>query len=397
MLDKPTAARPAICLNMIVRNEAHIVTEVLDAVAPYISTWVIVDTGSNDGTQDLIRTHLHRLGIPGELHERPWHNFGHNRTEALTLAQGHADYIWVMDADDTIVGTPDFTRLDADIYWVRYMMKADIYFRSQLFRDGVPVRWVGVTHEGTTWDYQSCVEGRLEGNYHIADRQISARNLGGQKYERDRDLLLAEVERNPDDARSVFYLAQSYFDLRDFANARTWYARRAEMGGYGEEVYFALYRVAHSMLHLAEPRADIQDVFLRAWESRPTRAEPLFFMACYYREDQRYQLAYEFADWAARIPYPQQDTLFVRRHLQLAHRRRAGCVRVLPRQAGRVVHGLPARPGAVRCPRRRSATGRGQPRPVRTDHDRGGVGPPRGAGAVPATTRTRRHRRAPSA
>jgi tetratricopeptide (TPR) repeat protein len=308
----PVAESPAICLNMIVRNEAHIVSEVLDAVAPYISTWVIVDTGSDDGTQDLIRTQMHRLGIPGELHERPWRNFGHNRTEAFTLAQGHAGYIWVMDADDTVVGTPDFTGLDADVYWVRYKMKADIYFRSQLFRDGLSVRWVGVTHEGATWDYHSCVEGHLEGDYHVADRQISARNLGGQKYERDRDLLLAEVERNPDDARSVFYLAQSYFDLRDFANARKWYARRAEMGGYGEEVYFALYRVAHSMLRLDEPRADIQDVFLRAWESRPTRAEPLFFMACYYREDQRHQLAYEFAKCAARIPYPEQDTLFVR-------------------------------------------------------------------------------------
>ena len=48
MSDSVTA-RPAICLNMIVRNEAHIVNEVLAAVAPYISSWVIVDTGSDDG------------------------------------------------------------------------------------------------------------------------------------------------------------------------------------------------------------------------------------------------------------------------------------------------------------------------------------------------------------
>ena len=80
---------------MIVRNEAHIVHEVLDAVAPYISSWVIVDTGSVDGTQNLIRNHMARLGIAGELHERPWRNFGDNRSEALDLAQGHGDYIWV--------------------------------------------------------------------------------------------------------------------------------------------------------------------------------------------------------------------------------------------------------------------------------------------------------------
>src|SRR5215813_94463 len=94
---------PTICLNMIVRNEAHIVGEVLDAVAPYISSWVIVDTGSDDGTQEMIRRHMAGLGIQGELHERPWRDFGHNRSEALALAQGRGDYVWVIDADDMVV------------------------------------------------------------------------------------------------------------------------------------------------------------------------------------------------------------------------------------------------------------------------------------------------------
>src|ERR1700757_899707 len=112
-------APPAICLNMIVRNEAHIIRETLESVTPYISSWVIVDTGSDDGTQDLIRDHMARLGIPGELYERPWRDFGHNRTEALNLAQGHGDYIWVMDADDIVVGTPDFNQLSVDSYLMR--------------------------------------------------------------------------------------------------------------------------------------------------------------------------------------------------------------------------------------------------------------------------------------
>ena len=103
-MSEAVSTRPAICLNMIVRNEAHIVHEVLDAVASCITSWVIVDTGSDDGTQDVIRKHMAGLGIPGELHERPWRNYGHNRSEALRLAQGHGDYIWVMDADDTVMG-----------------------------------------------------------------------------------------------------------------------------------------------------------------------------------------------------------------------------------------------------------------------------------------------------
>jgi glycosyltransferase involved in cell wall biosynthesis len=125
------ASRPAICLNMIVKNEAHVVQETLDAVAPYISSWVIVDTGSADGTQDLIRNHMAALGIPGELQERPWLNFGHNRTEALKLAQGHGDYIWVMDADDMVVGEADFTQLDADIYFMRFAEASIVYWRAR--------------------------------------------------------------------------------------------------------------------------------------------------------------------------------------------------------------------------------------------------------------------------
>jgi hypothetical protein len=61
---QPTTGRPAICLNMIVRNEAHIIREALDSVAPHIASWVIVDTGSDDGTQDMIGSHMADLGIP---------------------------------------------------------------------------------------------------------------------------------------------------------------------------------------------------------------------------------------------------------------------------------------------------------------------------------------------
>jgi glycosyltransferase involved in cell wall biosynthesis len=246
--DPAVLARPAICLNMIVRNEAHIVTEVLDGVAPYISSWVIVDTGSDDGTQSLIRSHLATLGIPGELHERPWHNFGHNRSEALSLAQGHGDYIWVIDADDLVVGTPDFGRLSADVYQLRYGALLS-YWSRQLFRDGMAWHYKGQVHE-----YPDCAgpfdEQCLEGDYYVESRRLGARSRDPQKYARDADLLLAEVQRNPDDARSVFYLAQSYYDLRDFANARDWYGHRAEMGGWDEEVYVALFRRAQAMSEL---------------------------------------------------------------------------------------------------------------------------------------------------
>lgn len=296
---------------MIVRNEAPIIEATLDMVAPYIRSWVIVDTGSDDGTQDLIRNRMAALGIPGDLFERPWRNFGHNRSEALTLAQGHGDYIWVLDADDSIEGTLDFGQLGEDLYQLRYGLGSAVFWRPNLFRDGLPVRYEGVVHEYVMVD-GDFTHDRLDGDYYIDSRRLGARNSDPQKkYESDRDLLLAEVERNPDDARSVFYLAQSYFDLADFDNARKWYLQRSEMGGWDEEVYYALYRVASSMWSQGEAWPQVQDAYLRAWEFRPSRAEPLYDIAHRYRLDERYWLGYLFAERAAAIPYPEQDTLYV--------------------------------------------------------------------------------------
>ena len=92
---------PKICLNMIVKNESKIIKRCLESVLPFIDTWCIVDTGSTDGTQDIIKEFL--KDIPGILHEKPWINFGHNRNEALELARSWGDFILLTDADMVLV------------------------------------------------------------------------------------------------------------------------------------------------------------------------------------------------------------------------------------------------------------------------------------------------------
>ena len=46
--------------------------------------------------------------------------------------------------------------------------------------------------------------------------QLRDRNLFRHKSEQERDRLLAKVERNPEDARSVFFLAETYFQYGRF-------------------------------------------------------------------------------------------------------------------------------------------------------------------------------------
>jgi glycosyltransferase involved in cell wall biosynthesis len=295
---------------MIVRNAATTVGAALDSAAPHITSWVIIDTGSDDGTPDLIRRHMARLGIPGVIHEQPSGTLGDDQTAALALAQGHGDYIWVMDAEDRVVGEPDFSRLCCDVYWLRHADRGDVAWRAQVFRDGVQARYEGVSQAFATWD-DALIDVRLQGGYHLENRHRGSQGPVEWRYARDHELLLAAVGRDPKDAPSVFDLAQSFYTHGDFVNAKAWYARRMKMGGWSEEIFYAMYRIADSMANLGAPWADVQDAYLKAWEFQPNRAEPLYAIALHYFGERRYLLAHEFARRAAAIPFPQSDQLCV--------------------------------------------------------------------------------------
>jgi glycosyltransferase involved in cell wall biosynthesis len=113
---------PTICLNMIVKNESHVIKDTLMNICQYFnfSYWVICDTGSTDGTKQVIHDFFGEKGINGELLEHEWRDFGYNRSLALASAYNKSDYLLVFDADDRIVG--DFklpSEMKADSYDIR--------------------------------------------------------------------------------------------------------------------------------------------------------------------------------------------------------------------------------------------------------------------------------------
>lgn len=311
----PTAEptpRPTICLSMIVRDEAHVVEETLASVVGHLDYWVVVDTGSDDGTQELVRSFFADRGIPGELHERPWRDFGHNRSEALELAAGKADYTWVIDADDLVVGSLDLTGLTSDSYDLRYG-DGFTYWRTQLFRSSMKWAYEGVLHE-----YPRCLDGEhtaahLEGTYHIESRRLGSRSQVADKYQRDIALLLGVLADRPDDPRTVFYLAQSYLDAGDVQAALDAYTRRMELGGWDEEVFYAALQRARCLDRLDRSWEETLTAYLICWQLRPTRAEPLHEIACHYRAADQFDLCHLFAQRAVEIPFPEAERLFVDR------------------------------------------------------------------------------------
>jgi glycosyltransferase involved in cell wall biosynthesis len=301
---------------MIVKNESHIILECLNSVYKYIDYWVICDTGSTDNTKEIITNFFKEKGIPGEIHDHEWKDFGHNRTLAFKAAEGKADYAWVIDADDYLEGglvLPPTTEIDS--YALRIKRGSFFWWRNQVFKLDSKWEYKGVLHEYAACEKQNAKIIKLEGNYNICARTMGgARNVGIspiEKYSRDAEVLEKAMLEDPTNTRHQFYLAQSYFDSQQWEKSDEAYRKRVEMGGWEEEVFYSLYRIAMIAAITNKTFGEIKEKFLMAWNYRPIRAEPLYQIAKMYRLVNQPRLAYLYASMAKTMPYPKFDILFI--------------------------------------------------------------------------------------
>lgn len=321
MSKRPNGVSVTLC--MIVKNETHIIEECLRSMAKYVDRYDITDTGSDDGTPELIKKVMDEEGIPGTVHLSDWKGFGDHggkmgsRSEALNNAKASGSkYAWMIDADDFIDGEFEYPKnMTADGYTLKIGRGDFVWWRNQIFNLDTDWRYVGVLHE-----YAECrgkpnahIE-KITGNYLINARTEGNRNVGItpiEKYSRDAEVLEEALKEEPENHRYWFYLGQSYFDSQQWEKSRDAYNKRATLGGWNEEVYYSLLRVA--MLHgiLEDSFENISAKFLEAYHSRPIRAEPLYLLSRMYRQKDKPAIAYLYAKMGLEISYPEHDILFI--------------------------------------------------------------------------------------
>ncbi len=315
--------QPTICLTMIVKNESQVIRRCIDSVRDYINYWVIVDTGSTDGTQDLIKEIMAEYEIPGELHERPWVDFGHNRTESLNYSKDKSDYRLIIDADDVlVVENPEvnpFLNIDKDFYKIKLRLGSLAYYRSQVIRGNQDWKYVGVLHEYLSGpEGVSLEEDFLEGVEMHASVSGHNRDIKGKdKYYNDalifeKAILTTPKEDLPIDLerRYVFYMAQSYRDAGMNERSVEAYERRVDLGGWNEEVYISKYWVARQKQTMGKPDEEVIDAYLKAWEYRPNRLESLYHLIKFLGSKKRYALAFALSAIGMKTG-PCSDILFV--------------------------------------------------------------------------------------
>lgn len=316
---------PTICLNMIVKNEAHIIKELFDSVYKYIDYYVIVDTGSTDKTIDVIKEYFKEKDINGEVIEHnfktctchgkkykqySWFHFGWNRSYAIKCCSGKADYIMVMDADDVIKGDIIlFNDCDIDCYNGKIKSGGDYgteYIRPVIFKNSSKLNWqyqCGI-HEFLYCDLTYTTD-TLKGEYYIDSRRLGDRSKDDKKYLRDAEICETLITDEPQYiSRYTFYCAQSYYDAKLYEKAIEMYNKRIELGDWEEEIYYSYYKIGSCKIELKKSENEIIEAFQTCYNKYPYRAEPLFQIIEYYRNNSKYDKVWKYYDDVIKITIP---------------------------------------------------------------------------------------------
>ena len=217
-------AMTSIALSMIVKNEAHVIERCLTSVLPVIDLWCIVDTGSTDGTQLVIKRFFGqhrraRIALP----KRVWRDF-RNTTEAKRsrlrgkwpprrLPSRHRRRRYPHRSARLAQAEPR----GKDAYFLQIDDENLVYKRLQVFKTNRGFHYEGVLHE-----VLMPVDGRTVGTI---EGLVYKRTGGGsrsadpKKYHRDAEILQAALSNDPTNARYAFYLRKAGAMRRKTRNA----------------------------------------------------------------------------------------------------------------------------------------------------------------------------------
>lgn len=291
--------KPTICLNMIVKNESHIIEETLEKLTTKIQFdyWCISDTGSTDETKEIIQTFFDKKQIPGILVNHEWKDFAYNRTKALECAFNKTDYLLVFDADDELCGN----------FQLPLIMNKDGYRLNFGDEHGVSYNRVLLVNNRKKWCYKSVLHEYIEcldpicqyetitGNYYVISGRKGARSMDPDKYLKDAIVLknahaVALVEKDDLYLRYAFYCANSFFDCKHYTEAIEWYKITLSQTNWVQEKYISCLRIGEAYNQLLNAENGLP-YLVKSYKYDKTRVECIYNLIEYYCNNEMYDIA----------------------------------------------------------------------------------------------------------
>ena len=287
-----------IILLSMVKNETRIIERLMGSVKGKVDAIVICDTGSTDDTVAKATQWLQANDMSGATFQYPFVNFGKSRTQSFLCCQEwvtkvgwNATKTWALLLDgDMMLSDPidrtTLSRLDPVQAGVSLKQAAGslVYSNMRLIRCSEPWICKGGTHEA--WTCPPAKHTTLFDSPVLIDHGDGG--CKSDKYPRDIRLLKEDLEEMPNDARTHFYLGQTYLCMRDWPNAIATLKRRIEIGGWDEEVYIAKLYLGECYENSGQTAEAIQ-AYLDAWQARQHRTEAVLRVIRMYRRQPKSQ------------------------------------------------------------------------------------------------------------
>lgn len=210
-------ATPRISACLIVRNEANCLGSCLESIEEHVDEIVVVDTGSDDGTDEIAKCHGARVCY------HPWENdFSKHRNQSISYATG--DWILQIDADETLdpesgrrmKETAGKTAEHAILFKVwnygMYVNVLSLLVFPRLFRCGVGFHYRGIVHNQPHFPGNA---GASSLSIHHYGYAMDAERMAKKKV-RTEDLLKCQIAEDPHAPFPRFNMTISKFRNGDF-------------------------------------------------------------------------------------------------------------------------------------------------------------------------------------
>lgn len=274
--------------------------------------WTVLDTGSTDQSVEVVHNTL--VGKRrGDIYEEPFINFRDSRNRCLDLAGRSCKFIITMDDTYTIDGDlREFLQVVrgdqyADSYSLYVRSDDTKYVSNRIIKSATGLRYMFRIHEVISDKNNinvvvpendvSILDGRFD---YMEERTMARKQL-------DLKLLFEEVEEDPNNPRSYYYLAQTYSLLKQYDKAFEYFMKRASYinSGFIQERIDSIFEAARlANFHLKKPWPECLALYEAAYKIDESRPDSLYFIGIHYYLEGNHNKAYSYFKKGFQIGYP---------------------------------------------------------------------------------------------
>ena len=290
---------------MIVKNSGNHIISTLQHILPIIDTYTILDTGSTDNTISNIKNTL--KGVDGSIFTEPFVDFSTSRNRSLDLSKGNCKYQIILDDTYQVNGINNLkkllTRLDKPGFALRIKdgKSKNEYFSYRIIRTKDNIRYKYKVHE--LLDFGDKEIYTINDDHIFIYDEVSdyMETRTNSRILSDIKLLKEDLDIYKNDTRILCYLGILYHKLFKYDTSLS-YLNKVIKNNDNKEWSHIAYSIIYSIYRIKnKPIENLLKNFLLISNDR---ADPYYYLAHYYFNNQRYEEACKLLKMAVKIKIP---------------------------------------------------------------------------------------------